>query len=163
MAKKTKAPVGSPHLTPAEKAKLYDNLLGNAEHVHDERRRARLLMQHADNLSQSQLVKAYSIASAISAKGEPFRGRALQRILSAGGWGDKDAKSRRIGGDTRVDAIRKTYGNDFAKGVRGDMKLKDLLEGYGSLEGKYDVRRGIDPTKPIYDQSTKKSPRSVKI
>ena len=36
---------------------------------------------------------------------------------------------------TRVDALRKTYGEDFGQEVRGDAKLETLLErtGYESL------------------------------
>lgn len=31
-------------------------------------------------------------------------------------------------GNTRIDTLRKTYGDDFAAGRRGDMKLETLLK-----------------------------------
>lgn len=41
---------------------------------------------------------------------------------------DGDGEIRAKNGNTRVDTLRKTYGDDFAAGHRGDMKLKTLLE-----------------------------------
>jgi hypothetical protein len=35
-------------------------------------------------------------------------------------------------GNTRVDTLRETYGEDFASGVRGDMHLSTLLERSGA-------------------------------
>ena len=35
-------------------------------------------------------------------------------------------------GDTRIDTLRQTYGEDFAPGVRGDTHLKTLLDRTGS-------------------------------
>lgn len=48
---------------------------------------------------------------------------------------DHNGEIRRKNGGTRVDTLRQTYGEDFAAGVRGDMKLDSLLErtGAGSL------------------------------
>ena len=57
---------------------------------------------------------------------------------------------------------RKTYGSDFAAGVRGDTKLKTLLKGYGSLKGKFVVRRGIDITKPIFEQANKSTKKGAR-
>ena len=41
---------------------------------------------------------------------------------------DQNGQIEKKRGDTRVDTLRKTYGDDFAPGVRGDMHLKTLLE-----------------------------------
>ena len=68
---------------------------------------------------------------------------------------DKNGKIHRKMGNTRVSTLRKTYGEDFAAGVRGDTKLKNLIKGYGSLRGEFVVRRGIDISKPIFEQSNK--------
>ena len=35
-------------------------------------------------------------------------------------------------GNTRVDTLRETYGDDFGKGARGDMHLSTLLERKGA-------------------------------
>jgi hypothetical protein len=70
---------------------------------------------------------------------------------------DTNGAIRRKGGETRVATLRKTYGSDFAAGVRGDTKLKNLLKGYGSLKGEFVVRRGIDITKPIFEQANKQA------
>jgi hypothetical protein len=45
---------------------------------------------------------------------------------------DKDGEIRRKNTNTRVDTLRDTYGEDFAADVRGDMKLKTLLERSGA-------------------------------
>lgn len=66
---------------------------------------------------------------------------------------DKDGEIRRKVGNTRVSTLRETYGKDFAPGIRGDAKLKDVLKGYGSLRGEFGVRRGIDISKPIFEQT----------
>ena len=49
---------------------------------------------------------------------------------------------------TRVDALRKTYGEDFGQEVRGDAKLETLLErtGYGSLND-YLRHRGLSTSR----------------
>ena len=44
---------------------------------------------------------------------------------------DKDGEIRRKSG-TLVGTLRKTYGESFAQGYRGDMKLSTLLERAGS-------------------------------
>ena len=41
---------------------------------------------------------------------------------------DSNGEIRRKNGTTRVDTLRDTYGEDFAPGVRGDMKLDTLLK-----------------------------------
>ncbi len=41
---------------------------------------------------------------------------------------DQDGEIRRKRSDTRVDTLRGTYGDSFAAGYRGDMKLETLLE-----------------------------------
>jgi hypothetical protein len=38
-----------------------------------------------------------------------------------------DGEIRHKNGNTRVDTLRETYGAEFAKGYRGDMKLETLL------------------------------------
>ena len=45
---------------------------------------------------------------------------------------DLNGEIRQKNGNTRVDTLRKTYGEDFAKGNRGDMKLDTLLENSGA-------------------------------
>ena len=48
---------------------------------------------------------------------------------------DRNGEIRRKNGATRVGTLRKIYGEDFAAGVRSDMKLDTLLDrrGVGSL------------------------------
>ncbi len=48
---------------------------------------------------------------------------------------DADGQISRKHGNTRVDTLRETYGDGFAPGRRGDMKLETLLsrEGVDSL------------------------------
>jgi hypothetical protein len=45
---------------------------------------------------------------------------------------DLNGEIRQKNGNTRVDTLRKTYGDDFAKGHRGDMKLDTLLDSSGT-------------------------------
>jgi hypothetical protein len=45
---------------------------------------------------------------------------------------DQDGEIRRKNGNTRVDTLRETYGDDFARGHRGDMHLDTLLEREGA-------------------------------
>lgn len=45
---------------------------------------------------------------------------------------DTSGHAREKRGDTRVDTLRKTYGDSFAPGVRGDAHLKTLLDRTGS-------------------------------
>jgi hypothetical protein len=73
---------------------------------------------------------------------------------------DKDGEIHRKRGDTLVSTLRKTYGDDFAAGVRGDTKLKDL-KGYGSLRGEFVIRRGIDISKPIFEQANKSAKKGA--
>lgn len=40
---------------------------------------------------------------------------------------DADGTISRKHGNTRVDSLRETYGDDFAAGKRGDMRLSTLL------------------------------------
>lgn len=44
-----------------------------------------------------------------------------------------DGEIRQKRGDTLVRTLRKTYGPDFAPGVRGDMRLDTLREHAGGL------------------------------
>jgi hypothetical protein len=41
---------------------------------------------------------------------------------------DANGEIRHKNGNTRVDTLRQTYGNNFAEGYRGDMKLENLLD-----------------------------------
>jgi hypothetical protein len=41
---------------------------------------------------------------------------------------DANGEIRHKNGNTRVDTLRETYGDNFAKDFRGDMKLETLLE-----------------------------------
>jgi hypothetical protein len=45
---------------------------------------------------------------------------------------DNDGEIRHKNGATRVGTLRPTYGDNFARGVRSDMKLDTLLERTGS-------------------------------
>ena len=45
---------------------------------------------------------------------------------------DNDGQTREKNGNTRVDTLRETYGDDFAPGIRGDAHLSTLLERTGS-------------------------------
>jgi hypothetical protein len=45
---------------------------------------------------------------------------------------DMDGEIRRKRGDTLVGTLRKTYGSDFAPGVRSDMRLDTLRDRTGS-------------------------------
>jgi hypothetical protein len=45
---------------------------------------------------------------------------------------DLDGEIRRKRGDTRVDTLRGIYGETFASGYRGDMKLENLLDREGA-------------------------------
>jgi hypothetical protein len=45
---------------------------------------------------------------------------------------DQGGEIRRKNGNTRVDTLRETYGENFAPGIRGDMKLDTLLERTGA-------------------------------
>ena len=42
---------------------------------------------------------------------------------------DQDGEIRRKRSDTKVDTLRKEYGDDFAKGYRADAKLGTVLKG----------------------------------
>jgi hypothetical protein len=45
---------------------------------------------------------------------------------------NNDGTISRKHGNTRVDTLRETYGDDFAAGSRGDMHLSTLLDRSGS-------------------------------
>jgi hypothetical protein len=45
---------------------------------------------------------------------------------------DRDGEIRRKNGATRVATLRQTYGEQFAPGVRSDMKLDTLLDRRGA-------------------------------
>jgi hypothetical protein len=49
-----------------------------------------------------------------------------------GRFRDKDGEIRHKNGNTRVDTLRETYGDNFAPGVRGDMHLDTLLDRTGA-------------------------------
>jgi hypothetical protein len=44
---------------------------------------------------------------------------------------DENGRIRAKNGATRLDTLRTTYGDDFARGFRGDMKLDTLLDRTG--------------------------------
>jgi hypothetical protein len=48
---------------------------------------------------------------------------------------DENGEIRQKNGNTRIETLRKTYGEDFASGHRSDMKLENLLkeENVGTL------------------------------
>lgn len=45
---------------------------------------------------------------------------------------DLNGEIRQKNGNTRIDTLRKTYGDDFAKEHRGDMRLDTLLDNSGA-------------------------------
>ena len=45
---------------------------------------------------------------------------------------DANGQISRKHGNTRVDTLRETYGEDFAAGIRGDAKLSTVLERTGA-------------------------------
>jgi hypothetical protein len=45
---------------------------------------------------------------------------------------DENGQTREKNGNTRIDTLRETYGEDFALGLRGDAHLKTLLDRTGS-------------------------------
>jgi hypothetical protein len=45
---------------------------------------------------------------------------------------DRDGRISQKHGNTRVSTLRDTYGDDFAKGFRSDMRLSTLLERTGA-------------------------------
>lgn len=49
-----------------------------------------------------------------------------------GRYRDLDGEIRQKNGNTRIDTLRKNYGEDFARGYRGDMKLETLLDNAGA-------------------------------
>jgi hypothetical protein len=44
---------------------------------------------------------------------------------------DQDGRIRAKNGNTRLDTLRETYGDDFGQGHRGDMHLRTLLDRAG--------------------------------
>ncbi len=56
---------------------------------------------------------------------------ANQRGLD-GRYRDEDGQIREKNGNTRIDTLRQTYGEDFGDGMRGDAHLRTLLERTGS-------------------------------
>jgi hypothetical protein len=45
---------------------------------------------------------------------------------------DENGEIRRKRSDTRIDTLRQTYGDNFAPGARGDMRLGALLQRTGA-------------------------------
>jgi hypothetical protein len=45
---------------------------------------------------------------------------------------DENGQTREKNGNTRIDTLRETYGEDFAAGMRGDAHLRTLLNRSGS-------------------------------
>jgi hypothetical protein len=54
---------------------------------------------------------------------------------------DENGQIRHKNGNTRVDTLRDTYGPNFAPGVRGDMKLENLLDRSGAESLRQLIRR----------------------
>jgi hypothetical protein len=44
---------------------------------------------------------------------------------------DENGQTRAKNGNTRIDTLRETYGEDFADGMRGDAHLNTLLDRVG--------------------------------
>ena len=45
---------------------------------------------------------------------------------------DNGGQTREKNGNTRIDTLRETYGDDFAAGMRGDAHLRTLLDRTGN-------------------------------
>ena len=60
------------------------------------------------------------------------RGRKDKRTTLDNRVRDISGQIREKRGDTRIDTLRKTYGDSFAPGIRGDARLKTLLDRTGS-------------------------------
>jgi hypothetical protein len=45
---------------------------------------------------------------------------------------DENGQTRAKNGNTRIDTLRETYGDNFAAGIRGDAHLSTLLERTGA-------------------------------
>ena len=56
---------------------------------------------------------------------------------------DEDGQIHQKMGNTRIDTLRETYGDEFAAGRRGDMKLENLLSETGA-KSLTDFRRHYD-------------------
>lgn len=56
---------------------------------------------------------------------------------------DHNGEIHRKMGTTRVESLRKTYGDDFAAGRRSDMKLENLLKDTGA-KSLNDFRKNYD-------------------
>jgi hypothetical protein len=55
---------------------------------------------------------------------------------------DLDGVIRQKNANTRIDTLRKIYGDNFAKGYRGNMKLDTLLEHAGTKTLSEYLKRG---------------------
>jgi hypothetical protein len=55
---------------------------------------------------------------------------------------DNNGEIRHKNGATRIDTLRQTYGDNFASGVRGDMKLDTLLARTGSKSLRQFLKKG---------------------
>jgi hypothetical protein len=55
---------------------------------------------------------------------------------------DNDGEIRHKNGATRIGTLRETYGDNFAPGVRDDMKLDTLLERTGSKSLTHLLKKG---------------------
>jgi hypothetical protein len=65
---------------------------------------------------------------------ERTRERQVRKVKRSG-RDNRSESSRQVGekrGDIRIDTLRQTYGDSFARGIRGDAHLKTLLERTGS-------------------------------
>jgi hypothetical protein len=56
---------------------------------------------------------------------------------------DESGEIHRKMGNTKIGTLRETYGEDFAKGWRGDKKLENLLEDTGA-KSLTDFRKNFD-------------------
>ena len=55
---------------------------------------------------------------------------------------DNDGEIRHKNGATRIGTLRESYGDNFAPGVRGDIKLDTLLERTGSKSLTHLLKKG---------------------
>jgi hypothetical protein len=56
---------------------------------------------------------------------------------------DKGGQIRAKQGNTLVSTLRKEYGNNFAPGVRGDMKLENLLKKENAASSRHSTQGNV--------------------
>ena len=65
-------------------------------------------------------------------KNEPESAREKEKRTGRDNRRESRGQVREKRGDIRIDTLRQTYGDSFARGIRGDAHLKTLLDRTGS-------------------------------